>query len=44
MIKFFSRFDKDPKKFYLYEEKNFKYVSSLMMKKIIKKYLKIGRF
>jgi hypothetical protein len=38
IIKFFTRFDKDPKKFYLYEEKNFKYVSSLMMKKIIKVY------
>jgi hypothetical protein len=38
MIKFFSRFDKDPKQFYIYEEKNFKYVSNIMMKKIIKVY------
>jgi hypothetical protein len=38
MIKFFSRFVKNPKQFYIYEEKNFKYVSSLMMKKISKVY------
>jgi hypothetical protein len=38
MIKFFSRFDKNPEEFYLYEEKNFKYVSEKMMKKLIKLY------
>jgi len=38
IIKFFRRFEKDPKQFYIYEEKNFKHVSTIMMKKISKVY------
>lgn len=38
MINFFTRFDKNPENFYLYEEKNFKYVSEKMMKKLVKLY------
>lgn len=38
MIDFFRKFDNDVKKFYLYEEKNFKRISTIMMKKIISVY------
>ena len=38
MLNFFTRFDKNPENFYLYEEKNFKYVSEKMMKKLVKLY------
>ena len=36
MINFFTRFENNPKGFYLYEEKNMKIVSSKMIKKLIK--------
>jgi hypothetical protein len=38
LIKFFTRFEKNPNGFYTFEEKNFKIISNKMMKKLSKLY------